>query len=421
MIGVSLILAPAQAKDSTTCAGLLLKNHISVSAEGMGGAQAAVAVDESGAHDFNPAGILGSEYPRVSASYYSGLVDDVFGAVSYDMPYKNWALGASFIYYNAGVMELVTLGGETSQVSAQKDMLLSFTGARWFGLLGQPMAVGANLKILHSTLVEKYTDTAFAGDLGVRYEIKPLVENLHVGLAIKNIGTPLTYIETADALPAYILAGLAYGFSQDAKVAILVAGDVNYDLEKKWRGSVGTQIRIFDLVAIRGGYKLGYDLGAITAGAGVYWNNIRLDYACNLMEVMNTAHRISLGYTLAPWPGPADSPGEMEVAEKVETMDDIVGSMKVTSKPERKTEKLRAQVLEIRRKGGLVSEVVMNLGSNHGIKVGYHGSLMDANGVPIAGIVVNTVDPEISLAEVKGLSKDVGTGVWAIIEKPVGK
>ena len=139
------------------------------------------------------------------------------------------------------------------------------------------------------------------------------------------------------------------------------------------------------------------------------------------MEVLNSVHRVGLGYTLAPLPGQAASAEDMEVEEKVETIDDIVDSMEVTSKPERKTEKLRAQVLEIRRKGGLVSEVVMNLGSDHGIKVGYQGSLMDAHGVPIAGIVVNTMDPEISLAEVKGLSKDIGNDVWAIIEKPAGK
>lgn len=420
--GIFCLLAPAQAQDSTTCAGLLLKNHVSVRAEGMAGAQAALAVDAAGAHDFNPAGLLGGEYPRISAAYYSGLVDDAFGTLAYDMPWKrDWAFGGSFTYYDAGVMELVTLDGDSTNVSAQKDMLLSFTGARWFGLLGQPIAVGANLKILHSTLVEEYTATAFAGDLGVRYEIKPLVENLHVGLAIKNIGTPLTYIETADPLPAYALAGLSYGFSPDANVAILVAGDVNYDLENKIRGNVGTQVRIFDLVAIRGGYKLGYDLGAITAGIGVEWNNICLDYAFNLMEVLNTVHRVSLGYTLAPLSGQAASPEDMEVEEKIETVDDIVDSMEVTSKPERETEKLQAQVLEIRRKGGLVSEVVINLGSSHGIKIGYQGSLMDANGVPIAGIVVNTVDAELSLAEVKGLSKDIEDNVWAIIEKPVGK
>jgi hypothetical protein len=422
LLAIAFLMTSAQAQDSTTCSGLLLKNHISVAAEGMGGAQTALEVDGTGAHDFNPAGLGGSEYPRVSASYYSGLVDDAFGAISFDMPYEAWTLGASFIYYDAGVMELVTLDGDISQVSAQKDMLLSLTGARWFSLLGQPISVGANIKVLNSTLVEEYTATAFAGDLGVRYEIKPLVENLHLGLAIKNIGTPLTYIETADALPAYALAGLSYGFSPDSSVAILVAGDVNYDLENKIKANVGAQVTVFDLVSLRGGYKLGYDIGAITAGIGVEWTNFRLDYAFNVMEVMNTVHRVSLGYKLAPLPFLKKETQEAEeIEEPVQTVDDMVDTMHVTSKPEGEMEKLQAKVLEIRRVGGMVKEVVMNLGSNHGVKIGYAGSILDPNGVPLAGIVIRVVDAEVSLAEVQGLSKDIDSNVWAIIERPIGK
>lgn len=46
---------------------------------------------------------------------------------------------------------------------------------------------------------------------------------------------------------------------------------------------------------------------------------------------------------------------------------------------------------------------------------------MESAGVSIADIVINTVNPAISLAEVKGLSKDIGNDVWDIIEKPVAK
>lgn len=420
MLGAIFIISSVYAQDSTTCSGLLLKNQINVRAAGMGNAQAAVLGEGSAAYDYNPAALLDIKHPRVAATYYSGLAEDAFGSISYDMRLRDgWNMMSHFLYYDAGVMELVTYDGDISNINAQRDMLLSLGAAKRFGIMGQVVAFGVSAKMLYSTLVEEYSAFALAGDLGVYYEIKPLAENLNVGLALKNIGTPIQYDTTADPLPAYGLAGLSYAFDPDPVVNIRFAGDVQYDLEEKWNGNVGLEVFIADMVAVRGGYKLGVDMGGITAGLGVVWQNFSLNYALSFVEVLNSAHRVSLGYVLAPIKstGKSDKPAEPEKSQ-ADLLEEMVADMQVTAKPEKDATRVQAQVLEVRRKGGLVNQIVLNIGRNHGIKKGYSGSLLDAKGAPIAGIIIEMVDPNISLAEVQGLSMDIDDKVWAIVETP---
>jgi len=63
----------------------------------------------------------------------------------------------------------------------------------------------------------------------------------------------------------------------------------------------------------------------------------------------------------------------------------------------------------------------MNIGSEQGIKIGFNGVIVDTAGRPLATIVVRQVDPNLSLAEVVGLGRDIGNNASAVIEKPVAK
>lgn len=420
MMCLLLAYGQAEAKSTSGSSGILLKNPTSVRAEGMGGAQTALTTDEAGANGWNPAGLHGVKYPGVSAIYYRGLADDMYGAVNYEMAFDNqWTGGLGLLYYDAGSFELNTDADTTSTVPAQRDFLAVLTGAYYFNALSTGFTVGANLKLLQSTLLNQYSAFAAAVDLGARLKWGGVLKNLEAGLALKNIGTPIKYIDSADSLPSYMLFGLGYHAYRNSTFSVLVAGDGQYDLEKTFRSNLGAEIRILNMFAVRGGYKLNYDLGSFTVGAGFCYKNFELDYAFNPSQSLNSVHSASLKYTFAPVQVQVDNTEEKEraaaEAAAAKQLEEIA------KKPEGPVEKIPVEILEIQRAGGRVSNVIMNMGSDQGIRVGFGGVILDAAGSPLATIIVRQVDPKLSLAEVLGLSRDISDNVTAVIEKPVEK
>jgi hypothetical protein len=407
---------PASANDAGTSAGLLLKQITNVRAEGMGGAQTAVTTDEAGAIGWNPGALAQGGYPALSAIYYHGLVDDAYGALNYDMALnRDFAFGAGLLVYDAGSFDLNSDAGETTSVSAERDFLGSLTGAYRLGLLGSDLAFGANLKLLHSTLLAQYSALAVAVDLGAQMQFAGWLKNLQAGLAVKNIGTPLKYIDDADPLPSYALLGLAYRVYQDKTFSVLVAADAQNDLGSRMNENFGAEVNIAEIVAVRAGYKAGSALESLTFGLGVNLENFQLDYAYSPTQALSATHIASLKYTFGPL-AKAEAAHEVEVVEAPVVIPENVE--KQNSGP---VQKINVGVLEIHKTGGRAYEVIMNAGADQQIRVGFEGALLDNAGHTVAALVVRQVDAKLSLAEIIGLSRDIDNNVVAIISIPVKK
>ncbi len=401
------------AKSTSTSTGILLTNHTSVRAGAMGDAHTAVASDESGAEGWNPANLLGIPDPQITALYYSGLVDDKYGALNYAMPLdKNLACGANLVFYDGGTFELNSATDDTSSsVSAQRDYLATVTGAYNLNVL-TGLAIGANIKFLSSTLLNEYKAFAIAADLGASMEV---IKDLRVGLAVKNLGTPLKYFESSDPLPSSALVGMGYAIPLAPSFTALVAADAQYDLESTVRGNVGAEVKMFDMVSVRGGYKAGYDLGTFTLGLGFQMADVALDYAFTPSTALNSMHRVSLKYTfVTPKPEVDEESNTINAVAEEPYRPDVSDVV-----PKGPVERVGADLLEIQRMGGRVSKVILNVGSNDQIRVGYQGSIVDPEGRPLAGIIVRQVDPKLCLAEVIGLGKDFNESAKAVIERPI--
>jgi len=269
------------ASETASSAGLLLKQTTRVRAEGMGGAQTAVTTDEAGVIAWNPASLYRNQGPEVSAVYYQGLSDDYFAAADFDMAAnKDYSVGAGLMMYNGGTIDLNSETGDTtSTVNAQRDFLATVTGAYHMALFGTDLAMGANLKFLQSTLLEQYSAFAVAADLGAQVGFSGWLKDLQAGLAVKNLGTPLKYIDSSDPLPSYALAGLAYQAVKSDAFSLLLAGDVQYDWANTMRSNVGAEIGITEYLFFRGGYKVSSDVGSFTVGLGFNFSDFQFDYA----------------------------------------------------------------------------------------------------------------------------------------------
>jgi hypothetical protein len=104
-------------------------------------------------------------------------------------------------------------------------------------------------------------------------------------------------------LPVCVRLGLAYDVISNDSSNLSLAVDALHPNDGSERLNSGAEY-VFKTgaadFAIRAGYRANYDVGGLTAGAGVKLrmgeNKLKLDYAYTDMGLLEMAHRISLGF-----------------------------------------------------------------------------------------------------------------------------
>jgi hypothetical protein len=149
------------------------------------------------------------------------------------------------------------------------------------------------VKYLSSTLAEEESASTIAVDLGCLYQV-PNIEGVSIGLNLQNMGGGMKYIEEEDPLPFTIKVGGAYTKALENNI-LTISGDLNKPKELSARFNLGAEYLYNQVMAVRAGYKFGYDVDSFTAGFGVKINSYSLDYAFAPKGDLGDNHRISLG------------------------------------------------------------------------------------------------------------------------------
>jgi len=277
------------AKGAGTSGAIVLEQPVGARASGMAEAYTAVGGEICVIH-YNPASLISLRNREVSFSYQRGLTDDSFMTLLYGQPTPFGVLGGAFSYYTAGDIEMIDLDGDEWTAKAEQDIVIVAGFARKF--LGN-LPTGINLKIISSKLVEAETGTAFAIDLGGLYY--PPLEGLNVGLAIRNLGTKLKFLDESDSLPLTISVGAAYEKPFGSQ-KILVSVDFPFLVyEQKVTPAVGFEFNWREMIQGRVGYRFNIDDTGLALGMGFTYQNYFINYAFGLADRLENAHRVSLG------------------------------------------------------------------------------------------------------------------------------
>jgi len=292
ILSIFLVVALANglwAKGAGTSGAIILDQPVGARACGMAEAYTAVG-GEIGVLHYNPAGLISLTNREVSFSYQRGLADDNFMSLLYGQPTPIGVFGGAFSYYTAGEMELIDLDGNEWTAKAEQDFVVLAGFARQV-LKNLPM--GINLKVISSRLVEAKTATGFAVDLGTLY--RPPLEGLAVGLAVRNLGTKLKFIDEGDSLPLTICLGGAYERSFGSQ-KILMSIDLPFLVyEEKLTPAVGFEFDWREMVQGRVGYKFNSDDTGLALGMGFTYQRYIINYAFGLANRLENSHRVSLG------------------------------------------------------------------------------------------------------------------------------
>jgi hypothetical protein len=157
--------------------------------------------------------------------------------------------------------------------------------------------------LVRSTLVEQFTATAFAADLGVMVFPLPhfFKDRLILGAAVQNLGSKLKYKTSSDDLPRVNSAGATvrfwdrgpeYGSALFSVQAEQSLGEIaRYRLGGEYSFGSGSDERQF---ALRAGYRIHVESENYSIGLGFREKNFELNYAfVNGAELENT-HRFTL-------------------------------------------------------------------------------------------------------------------------------
>jgi hypothetical protein len=292
-----LVLAAGAGADGGTNAGLVLRMGSGARIPAMGDAGVANSWGVAALH-YNPAGLGVTERAEVGAMYQSFVLDIGQGELRFAHPINNRsAWGVSLSYLDYGLTTRVTLADIFQDVQpATKftghDLVL---GASYGLRVTDQVSIGATGKLINGE-IDNTSATAFAADFGLLARAPGWP--VRFGVSVLNLGSSMKYDRTKNDLPLLVRGGLAVDLFENR---LTIAADLEKVRNQGVSASVGAEVRLMELLALRVGYdgRIDADNG-LTAGLGVKVADFAVDYAYVPFGRLGNSHRLGLTYQFGP-------------------------------------------------------------------------------------------------------------------------
>jgi hypothetical protein len=163
------------------------------------------------------------------------------------------------------------------------DAITKFNANYFFGSLSTGHMIvdnfyfGASIKYLYESI---YVDesTGWGLDFGASWLTS--IKGLNISAVVKNLGTMNKLSNEKTKLPSEFRVGPAYSFTlQDQYQITSTVEFQKYLPTSDIHINAGAEILYDKLIALRVGYQSGYQTKNITAGLGLMWGNLSVDYA----------------------------------------------------------------------------------------------------------------------------------------------
>lgn len=256
----------------------------SARASALGSAYTALA-DGSNAIYYNPGGLALAKR-EVSLMHSDLALDSSYDFASAAFPMGGFTGAFSFTRLDHGGLDGRGSGRESSGGFSASDKAVGL-GLGW---LAGGFRLGAGAKLLSSNIAG-YGASTLAFDLGAVRKVSGAP--VTVGLAVRNLGRGLKFIEKREALPLTVSAGAAFGILPSVNLAAEVSQWVR---DHRTSFSLGTEYGLIGNLALRGGYAAGSagTTGSVSGGVGFSAGAMKLDYSFSPFGEFDTTKKFSL-------------------------------------------------------------------------------------------------------------------------------
>jgi len=281
----------AQTENAST--GLaFLKLGVGARAIGMGEAYSALSSDASGVY-YNPAGIsFGSddEITLMHKQWVFGTTSEFLGAAVHS---QHFAFGFGFNSTNVDDIEIRQQPGPPEGTFGLHDLAISAT-ASW--RIDTSLSIGATGKFLYEKIYVNESDGA-ALDIGARYQYD---QHFAFAAVLTNIGSMSNLLTEPIILPAGARFGASFQSTPVDYLAFTLAGDALKTFKDDGtRIDIGGELAYNSFIAFRTGYQFGYDAKGFSAGFGLRYGLLQLDYAyVPFLDQLGDTHTFSLTFRL---------------------------------------------------------------------------------------------------------------------------
>ncbi len=255
---------------------------------------------------YNPSGITYLDRGEFGIHFSRYYQDINYGTISLVLPFKdNFHCGLSYYKLNYGDISIVentvdgySINGKTSP--SDQIFILSIGKMIYYDI-----AVGMNIKIINQNIYN-YNQSEYLLDIGIIRKF--FKSRLSIGTVLKNINI----INNDNFIPVDINIGASYYIlknylSHHSLLASIDMKNILLNVDKEY--NFGIEYSIYNKIYLRGGYKIGCDLGNLTHGAGVKWPfflfELRLDYVFINFSDLGLTHNFSLSGSFDFGPKPS--------------------------------------------------------------------------------------------------------------------
>ncbi|MFH1312374.1 MAG: PorV/PorQ family protein [Candidatus Eisenbacteria bacterium] len=240
--------------------------------------------------NYNPAALSELRSTEISAFYERRLVDDSFSGIRLAWPAPFGVLGLSLLHYTSGDIELVTTAGDVRVVVGQQDYIAAF---RYAARPWQHLGIGVGFKVMKSTLAEEFHASGVSSDFGWLYESGD--RGFSLGGSVTNFGEHLEYKKQTEDIPWIVRLGGAYA-CEVVGSSLRVSGDLVRVRESDLREHIGIESLIVGCLAVRAGYKFGYENAGLTFGFGLQVGRLQLDHGIGVTDHFGDIHLTQITY-----------------------------------------------------------------------------------------------------------------------------
>lgn len=318
--------ASAQRKAGRNGAAFL-KVSVGARATALGSAATSIVGDANQAF-WNPAGtaLTSDRTLDVSLSYNDWIADitHTAAAVGYNMGNVGTltlgiqAFGVTDIpanrengYSDPILQDLVTDDG-TSETFDFQDIAVSLSLGRY---IVDNFMLGATVRVVNET-IDGHGASAIGFDFGSIYKLG--VAGWQISSRVSNLGSSLTYFDQDNPMPLVFSIGTSFYPVNREEARLMIAIDATKPQEAQQLVYVGGELSFYDLLFLRGGYKLNYSgtddggndrrdaidttIEGASLGGGIQYEvsgyNVAVDYAYTQMDLLDAVHRFTLRFGL---------------------------------------------------------------------------------------------------------------------------